>query len=75
MDAETAMRQAAITANCYFMDLVTTVEEAYPKASPDAKAIAASNLTIAAALDYLAAELGGRITGGSEDSSKIRVQR
>lgn len=62
MDAETAMRQAAATARCYLMDAVTAIEAEYPKASEDSKAIAASNLAIAAALDFLAAELGGRIS-------------
>jgi hypothetical protein len=75
MTPETAMRQAAITANGYFMDSVTVVEGEYPKASFDAKAIAASNLAIAASLDYLAAVLGGHIRSDSEDFSKSRVQR
>lgn len=74
MEAETAMRQAAITANCYFMDSNTAIEREYPKASQDAKAIAASNLAIAASLDYLAAELGGRISG-SEVFLKRHAQR
>jgi len=75
MSPETAMKQAAITANSYLIDAVTNVEREYPEASQDAKAIAASNLAIAAALDYLAAELGGRIRGGSENLSKTHVQQ
>ena len=76
MSPETAMRQAKETAYWYFKDAVSAVEEMYPSASPEAKAIAASNMSIAASLDYLAAELGGRIGGSNEDFSKSRrVQR
>jgi len=75
MSPETAMRQAQETAYWYFKDAVTAVEEIYPEAPQEAKAIAASNLAIAASLDYLAAELGGRIKGGSEDFSTSRAQR
>jgi hypothetical protein len=75
MSPETAMRQAKATAYFYFKDAATAVEETYPEASQDSKAIAASNLSIAASLDYLAAELGGRISGNSEDCSKSRTQR
>ena len=75
MTPETAMRQAKETAYWYFKDAVTAVEETYLEASPETKAIAASNLSIAATLDYLAAELGGRIEGSSENSPKNRVQR
>lgn len=75
MSAETAMRQAQETAYWYFKDAATAVEEIYPEASPETKAIAASNLSIAASLDYLAAELGGRIGGGSEGFPNSRAQR
>jgi len=64
MIPETAMRQAQETAYWYFKDAATALEEVYPGATADAKAIAASNLATASALDYLAAELGGRISGG-----------
>lgn len=64
MSPETAMRQAKETAYWYFKDAATAIEEVYPQASQDSKAIAASNLAIAAALDYFAAESGGRITKG-----------
>jgi hypothetical protein len=74
MTPETAMMQAKETAYWYFKDAVTTLDELSPLAAPDAKAIAASNLAIAAALDYLAAELGGRIKG-SEEFAKTRAQR
>jgi hypothetical protein len=70
MSPETAMMQAKETAYWYFKDAVTAVEEMYPEAAQEAKAIAASNLAIATSLDYLAAELGGRIRGDSEDFSK-----
>jgi hypothetical protein len=75
MSPETAMRQAAATAIGYLMDSVAAVEETYPKASHDAKAIAASNLAIAASLDYLAAQLGGCITTSNEDFSKSHTHR
>jgi hypothetical protein len=84
MIPETAMRQAQETAYWYFKDAATALEEIYPGATADAKAIAASHLANAAALDYLAAELGGRISGsdglftrGSRrwDSSKKYAQR
>jgi hypothetical protein len=75
MSPKTAMRQAKETAYLYFKDAATAVEETYPEASQDSKAIAASNLSIAAALDYLAAELGGRIRGSSEDFSQSRAQQ
>jgi hypothetical protein len=68
------MRQAQETAYWYFKDAVTVVEEVYPEASQETKAIAASNLSIAASLDYLAAELGGRIGGSSKNSSKSCAQ-
>lgn len=61
MDAGTAMHQAEGTAALYFTEAVKVIQRQCPNASPDAKAIASSNLAIAAALDYLAAELGGRI--------------
>jgi hypothetical protein len=61
MSPETAMRQAKETAYWYVKDAATAIDEIYPKASQDSKAIAASNLAIATALDYLAAELGKRI--------------
>ena len=67
MSPETAMRQAQETAYWYFKDAVTAVEEIYPEAPQEVKAIAASNLAIVASLDYLAAELGGRIRGSREN--------
>jgi hypothetical protein len=76
MSPETAMRQAKETVYWYFKDAVSVVEEMYPSASSETKAIAASNLSIAASLDYLAAELGGRIEGSNEDFAKShRAQR
>lgn len=75
MSAETAMRQAQETAYWYFKDAATAVEEIYPEASPETKAIAASNLSIAASLDYLAASLGGHIRGSNEDFSQSCLQR
>lgn len=75
MSPETAMRQAQETAYWYFKDAVTAVEEVYPEASQETKAIAASNLSIAASLDYLAAMLGGCIEGSSQDFSRSRAQR
>ena len=74
MSPETAMRQAKETAYWYFKDAVTAIEEIYPEASPETKAMAASNLSIAASLDYLAAELGGRIRGSSRDFSNNHPQ-
>jgi hypothetical protein len=75
MSPETAMRQAKETAYWYFTDAVTAVEERFPEAPQEAKAIAASNLAIAASLDYLAAQLGGRIGTSNEDFSKSFTQR
>jgi len=75
MSPETAMRQAQETAYWYFKDAATAVEELYPKASDESKVIAASNLAIAASLDYLAAALGGHIRGDSEDFSRSLAQR
>jgi hypothetical protein len=77
MIPETAMRQAQETAYWYFKDAATALEEIYPGATADAKAIAASNLATASALDYLAAELGGRISGGTQrwNSAKKYAQR
>lgn len=74
MSPETAMRQAKETAYWYFKDAVATVEEHFPGAHQDSKAIAASNLAIAASLDYLAAALGGHIRD-SKDFPETRVQR
>jgi hypothetical protein len=70
MSAETAMRQAQETAYWYMKDAVSAVDELCPEAPKEAKAIAASNLAIAASLDYLAAALGGHIRGGNEDFSR-----
>lgn len=75
MSAETAMRQAQETAYWYMKDAASAVEELYPKASDESKVIAASNLAIAASLDYLAAALGGHIRGGNEDFSRNFAQR
>lgn len=73
LSAENAMKQAAATAWEYFDMAANAVNEGFPKASEDSKVIAASNLAIAAALDYLAAELGGRIDGG-EGLTKCKAQ-
>jgi hypothetical protein len=75
MSAETAMRQAQETAYWYFKDAATAVEEIYPEAPQEAKAVAASNLAIATSLDYLAATLGGHIRGDNENFSRSLAQR
>ncbi|MGL4621516.1 MAG: hypothetical protein ACRCZS_21055 [Chroococcidiopsis sp.] len=61
MDAVNAMRQASMTAHEYFDYGVKAIEDAYPKASADAKVVAASNFAIAAALDFLATSMSGGV--------------
>jgi hypothetical protein len=75
MSPKTAMRQAKETAYWYFKDAVAVIDELCPETPKETKAIAASNLAIAASLDYLAAELGGRIGTSNEDFSTSFTQR
>ena len=63
MSPETAMRQAKETAHWYFEYGAKVIDEIYPEATQDSKAVAASNFAIAAALDYLAAVAGGNVEG------------